>query len=238
MSFQPPVYIICRDRVDDLGRLVTWLEEHDVQRITLVDNASTYEPLLEYYEQTPHAVLGLEKNYGSRALWLTNNQPMKEHYVVTDPDVLPIHECPADAIDLLRRMLAAHPEYAKAGLGLYLDDIPQIQSLSWERSLVCQRRHIGDMSVEPYAISLYHSLIDTTFALYRPGLEVPHLLQAYQTAGDGRGLLAIRTGYPMQARHLPWYRLDHPTEEEQYYLDHMEDEMKGPKGSSWAEGTQ
>ena len=44
-----PVFIICRDMVTPLGDLVAWLERNGHQRLILVDNASTYPPLVEYY---------------------------------------------------------------------------------------------------------------------------------------------------------------------------------------------
>ena len=57
-----PIFINCRDRVTPLRDLVAWLERAGHQRIILVDNDSTYEPLLEFYEQSPHEVVRLGQN--------------------------------------------------------------------------------------------------------------------------------------------------------------------------------
>jgi hypothetical protein len=228
MATDPPIFVNCRDRVDDLRRLVAWLERAGHQRITLIDNDSSYQPLLDYYRDTPHEVFYLDTNLGSRALWLsgTLSKRLGEHYVYTDPDVVPIDECPYDAITRLREVLDCY-SHRKAGLGLYLTDVPPFQSMQWERSLVAANRLAGKLG----DVQLFDSLVDTTLALYKP-LRYNEL-RSLQTGGSG--LHAIRTGYPMQMRHMPWYRLGSPTAEERFYLARA---SSGPQASSWAEGRQ
>lgn len=205
-----PVYINVRDRVTDLRKLVAWLERAGREHIVLLDNASTYEPLLDYLSQTPHEVIRLGRNYGSRALWNADLTP-GEWFVYTDPDVVPIEDCPPDAIDHLRDALERFgPGHTKAALGLYLADLPPtMPSFEWECSLVSADREI--------APGLYGSLVDTTFAVYRPG--------------EGFAYEGIRCGWPYQARHTSWY-VTEPGEEDRYYLEHAE---AGPLGSSWKE---
>ena len=203
-----PVFIVVRDRLRDLRRLIEWLERAGHTRITLLDNCSTYPPLVDYLSRTPHGVIELECNHGSRALWDAGLVP-DEPFVVTDPDIVPIEECPQDAVAHLHRLLAEHPGYLKAGLGLYLDDV-EFPSKGWERELVAPGRQI--------APGVFDSLVDTTFALYRGG--APFVYEA------------IRTGWPYQARHGSWY-VAAPDAEDAYYLAHAE---VGPTGSSWKEG--
>ena len=52
-----PIFINCRDRITCLSVLVDWLEKAGHENIYLLDNDSSYPPLLEYYEQTPHTVV-------------------------------------------------------------------------------------------------------------------------------------------------------------------------------------
>jgi hypothetical protein len=55
----------------------------------------------------------------------------------------------------------------------------------------------------------YRAPIDTTFALYRPGL--------------GHGPHHLRTAPPYEARHLPWYQNSQAlTEEDRYYAEHAD----------------
>ncbi|HVS43718.1 MAG TPA: glycosyltransferase family 2 protein, partial [Candidatus Dormibacteraeota bacterium] len=82
-----PVFITCRDRVTALRALVRWLEGAGCTRIHLVDNQSTYPPLLDYYAATPHTVIRLRDNLGHRAAWesgAVREHAAGEHYVVTD----------------------------------------------------------------------------------------------------------------------------------------------------------
>jgi hypothetical protein len=199
-----------------LRQLVAWLEKAGVERICLVDDASTYQPLLDWYETCPHLVVRLETSVGQLAPWLSgtiNTHAAGEAYVVTDPDVLPDDDCPLDAIDHFRRVLDGFPEIAKVGFGLRIDDLPRRYRLrrsvqAWESQFW---RH-------PAAPGLYRASIDTTFALYRA--HTP------PTMGP-----ALRTGWPYVARHLPWYSDSrNPTAEETYYSAHARRDVTSWQG--------
>lgn len=204
--FDPPIFITTRDRVTDLAVLVAWLEHAGHQRITLIDNASTWPPLLDYLDQTPHTVIRCAGNFGSRALWRLGRAPA-EPYVLTDPDVIPADECPLDLVEHLWETLQRH-DVLKVGVGLLLDDVPaDMPSLSWERELVRPGRMV--------APGVFDSLLDTTFAIHAPATEF-----RYE---------ALRTGAPYQARHTTWYKRD-LDEEHAYYLEHA---MRGNEGTTW-----
>jgi len=201
-----PVFIIVRDRLRDLRRLVAWLERAGHRQIVLLDNASTWPPLLDYLSRTPHGVIEFDQNLGARALWEAGLVP-QERYIVTDPDIVPTEGCPLDAIEHLHRLMDTY-ERPKVGLGLYLDDV-EFPSKGWERQLVSRE----------IAPGVFDSLIDTTFALYEAGSEF-----VYE---------ALRTGAPYQARHMSWYSTpDTFSDEDRYYLAHAD---IGPTGSSWKE---
>jgi hypothetical protein len=212
--FDPPILINCRDRVAPLRELVDWLERAGHQRIILLDNRSTYAPLLEYYERTPHTVRILQHNYGARALWLTHQNELNGWYIYTDPDVLPIEECPLDLVGQLRELMAEFPRVPKAGPSLYLEDLPEgfdPEVLAWERTMTSARLYSKG------EVPAYLSKIDTTFALYRPHMPF--------------GYAAIRTGRPYLMRHSSWYTEGQPlSDEDAYYLGHA---TKGILGSSW-----
>lgn len=206
--FDCPVFLNVRDRVRDLRTLVEWLERAGHQRIHLIDNDSTWEPCVEYLKDSPHDVIRVGKNGGARMLWDAELVPRSEYFVLTDPDIVPIDDCPLNAIEHLHGILERHPGYHKAGLGLYLEDVPAaMPSLAWERG-----SSINGPLLEP---GVRQSLIDTTFALHRPG--TPFMFEA------------IRTEAPYVARHMPWY-VTVPDVEDRYYLDHA---IGGPLHSSW-----
>jgi hypothetical protein len=233
-----PVFITCRDRLTPLISLVSWLERAGVQRICLVDNASTYEPLLEWYERSPHLVVRLSDNVGQLAPWTSNTintHAYGESYVVTDPDVVPDERCPLDAIDYFRGVLDEHPEVRKVGFGLRIDDLPRRFRLrrpvqAWESQFWLDPLPVTGAT--PTGL-LYRAPIDTTFALYREHTPA--------TMGP-----ALRTGWPYVARHLPWYgNTRRPTKEEQYYSAHARGDVTSWQGeqlpvwlAQWLNGAQ
>lgn len=209
-----PVYIVCRDRLKDLRRLIEWLERAQHRNIILLDNASTWPPLLEYLNASRHEVRWLGGNLGSHALWNAGMAPRDERFVLTDCDIVPTEWCPLDAMAHLHRLMDEHRR-PKVGLGLYLDDVPaDMPSLGWERQLVSR-----ETQTVVSGCAVFDSLIDTTFALYEAG-------SAFQYE-------ALRTGHPYQARHMSaaWYP-ELFSEEDAYYLERAE---TGPTGSSWKE---
>lgn len=186
-----PVFIIVRDRYESLRHLIDWCERVGQTEIHLIDNDSTYPPLVELLSTTPHHVHRLGRNLGHRSPWLSGivqRTARDRFHVVSDPDVIPDPECPTDALDHFRVLLEAHPDIHKAGFGLRIDDLPGHNPLTPD--IIEWESRFWSEEIEP---GVYRAPIDTTFALYRP---LPH------RASDS---LALRTGAPYLARHTPWY---------------------------------
>ena len=94
---------------------------HDVGDIIIVDNASTYEPLLEWYESCPYEVVRLKENIGPHAPWTI---PMQQtFYVVTDCD-LDIGGVPLHVLHVLHDGLQRYQEIIKVGLSLEIFGLP------------------------------------------------------------------------------------------------------------------
>ena len=199
-----PVILICHNLLSDLARLVTWLETAGHQRIVLLDNASTYPPLLAYLAATPHEVVRLTENLGHVAPWqsgLAGRIGQHRPFAVSDPDVLPEPGCPLDAVLHFQRLLLDYPAFDKAGFGLRIDDLPDHFP---HRELV--RSWEAPYWQQQLAPGVFAAHIDTTFAVCRPGT-------GYKVTE------AIRTGHPHLARHLPWYRDPRrPDAETAYYF--------------------
>ncbi len=204
-----PVFVPVRDRVTSLRSLVAWLERAGHEEIWLVDNASTYPPLVEYLATTPHHVVHLDRNLGHRSPWLSGTVQRAaggRHVVISDPDVVPDEACPLDAVAHFRDVLDRFPDVDKVGFGLRIDDLPTGYPLAdavrrWEARFWREE-------VEP---GLFRADIDTTFALYRP-LDRRH-----------REDRALRTGPPYVARHVPWYTDPAAlSDEDRYYRRHAD----------------
>lgn len=201
-----PVVIISRDRLTYLRELVDWCERAELD-ITILDNASTYGPLVEWLERSPHNIVRLAENVGPHSPWLSRY--MEDHHkrhwvVVTDPDVIP--DCPLDGVDHLRWLFHRHQLTSKIGLSLHLDDLPDHYP---HRDAVfrCHAHYLSDEWRKDRW--LFRVPVDTTFALYRPGAM-------FEIGG-------YRTAPPYMARHLPWYEnpADLP-EDVRYYYDHTD----------------
>lgn len=217
-----PVIINNFNRLSYLIKLIDWLESAHLKRIFIIDNNSTYPPLLDYYKKSKHIVFKLDKNVGHLALWETHiymwfqNRP----YIYTDPDLIPVDDCPNDVITYFWQLLERHPDIGKVGFGLKVDDLPdhflqKQKVIDWENQFWKEELSPG----------VYKAKIDTTFALYRPN------------AIGGWLLPAIRTGFPHMVRHLPWYidsgNLD---DEEKYYVDQIHGSSSWYKRSDIYEG--
>ena len=202
-----PIIINVRDRLEPMTVLLDWLERAGHTEIYLLDNASTYPPLLEFLATCSHTVVPAGGNLGHHAPWtsgLVARVGSARAHVVTDPDVVPTEDCPLDAVEHFQSALDRHPDIGYVGFGLRIDDLPD--TYRHRESVMKWEEKYWTDEVEP---GLFRADIDTTFALYRPG-------QRHRGA-------SLRTGAPYLARHLPWYaNTDQPTSEEIYYRDHLD----------------
>jgi hypothetical protein len=204
--FKIPVIINNRNRFTFLKQLVDWLEKAGYQNIYILDNQSTYVPLLNYYKTIKHRVFFLDDNLGYKALWLSPHFDVfrKGYYVYTDPDVLPTENCPANLIEALYSILKRHRNIEKIGVALKIDDIPDLYANKQEVLRI--ESQWWKKEVEK---NVYDAPVDTTFALYRPFAE-----------GDAEDCKAYRAGGNLVFRHQPWYENSSAlSEEEQFYKD-------------------
>jgi len=198
-----PIIINNFNRLSYLSRMIDSLRARGYENLYVIDNNSTYEPLLDYYRDQKLNVFYLNQNVGYLALWKTSiyKNFVHNHYAYSDPDIEPVEECPADFIAHFRDVLDRYPDVAKVGFGLAIDDIPLHYELGGEVI-----RHESQFHVDSPEAGLFSAPIDTTFALYRP------------KAMGGWWLKGMRTAAPYVARHLPWYADSaNPTEEERFY---------------------
>ena len=203
--FNVPIFIISFNRLTYLEGLVNRFRKMGYTNINIIDNHSTYPPLLDYYKKTDCKVFKLSKNYGHMAFWECDrfNCFREDLYVVTDPDIMPVEECPNDFVEQLYKCLKRHPKLKKAGLSLKIDDIPaeiplHDEIIKWEKKY---------NNIRILGLNYCVADVDTTLALYIPdSLDI-----------SGNFLSAVRLGYPYQARHLPWYKIKADITEEDFY---------------------
>ena len=213
-----PIIIISFNQLFYLKKLIDFLKECGYKNIIIIDNNSTYKPLLEYFETIRNQVTLylLNENHGHRVFWKINEINKKyshDYFALTDPDINPIDECPKDFLKNFKNILDKNIKIHKVGFSLLLDEIPDTNPDKnkiklWESRFWKQRNNDGD----------YIADIDTTFALYKP----------IRFSNSSNFFKAIRTQKPYIARHGGWY-IDpkNLSEEQEFYINHAN------SSSSW-----
>ncbi|MBQ3336140.1 MAG: tetratricopeptide repeat protein [Selenomonadaceae bacterium] len=206
-----PIFINARDRLGVMKKLIGWLLDAGYRKIFVLDNRSTYPPLLEYYsvleKDSRIKIIRLKKNFGFKALWLSGileRLKISTPYIYTDPDVIPIERCPKDFVKRLMKLLDENREVRKVGLGLVYEDItfPEKDYIQETEANLYDGTRVGD--------DFHFVQIDTTLALYS---NVRH----YSLR------LSLRTSGDLRVYHLPWYfDYDNLPADEKYYLEHAD----------------
>ena len=203
-----PIIINNRDRLTTLILLLDSLRKRGYENLHIIDNVSTYPPLLEYYDKCPYPVYRQTENLGHRALWKSGIYKRfgRGFYVYTDSDLQIVDECPTDFLKVFLDAMKEDRKLVKVGLSLKIDDLPdcfrnKMDVIKWESQFYQQK--VSNV--------FYRANVDTTLALYRPGFN--------QAANSF--LKMYRSAFPYQARHLPWYiDSENIQEEEMYYVQH------------------
>lgn len=208
-AYDIPIVINNRNRLSFLKRLIASLHNRGYRNVFIIDNNSTYPPLLEFYKECDCKVFMLNKNYGYKAIWESGiyKQFINNYYVYTDSDLELIKECPNNFLAIFMEAMEQNSRIVKIGLGLKIDDLPDCYDkkadvITWEKKY----------TAVSFDNKFYKADIDTTFALYRPGIMCA--ANAY--------VLMLRGKSPLVARHLPWYVDSKNLEtEEKYYIENV-----------------
>jgi hypothetical protein len=189
-----PVFITSFNLLSPLRAMVEELRRlPDLFEPIIVDNSSSYAPLVEWLASEPCEIVRMPANFGPRAAWsdaLCRQKMALAPFVVTDCDLdlsggqLPFFKMCAE------ELLAINARLIKVGLALRIDDLPDTD-LGRDA-----RRHEAQFWARPYQTNIdgceaFEAAIDTTWAMYRAA------------SGWGGYAPAVRLVPP--ARHLPWY---------------------------------
>jgi len=202
-----PVYVIAFNNPTYVEFMVTQLQKFKIQKIIVVDNNSTYPPLLEYYNanKDKFQLIRMDKNYGHLVVIKCFYEFLPEFFIITDPDLQFNTNLPKNFIEQLRDISIKFSAY-KVGFALDLSDAHLFNKKmrffgktieNWEGQF--WKKKINDSDYE-----LYDATIDTTFAIYnKKNLK-------------GKN---IRVAGNFTTKHLPWYEDEKiPADELEYYL--------------------
>ena len=184
-----PVIINNRNLITWPSKMVEMCKTFEgVGEIIIVDNESTYEPLLDWYDTKPCEIV-YTQNYGQSCPWIINlpNKIGCDFYVVTDPD-LDLSQTPKDCLLFLKDKMEKYEDYSKIGLSLsnwqvqvnspYLHHLKSWASTAWDPNSIQDGL-------------LLNQIFDTTFGIYNLNKN-PH---------SGKN---CSTNLPYSARHIPW----------------------------------
>lgn len=218
-----PIVILNRDRLYPLIEQVEALHKRNYNNIIVIDNQSTYKPLLEWYKTSGIDVFynNLTENscHAFRDLVSMNHPKFVEivsnWYIFNDSDIIPSEGVPDDFIEHLIEYAKKYNK-SKVGMSIEINDIDRNYPLnewvySYESTYWTNAIIDGDVELYPHPL-------DTTFSVHSPG-TIP-------TWSDD----TLRVGYPYVVKHAPfYYNPDALPEDEKYYLEHM-----NKQSSNWS----
>jgi len=173
------------------------------EQIIILDNGSTYPPLLEWYDKVQGIIeVRKLKNEGHLAFWgIGMDKEVGEFFVYTDSDLELDENFPKDWKEQMLELIKSH-KINKIALAIRIDDLPEHYRY---RNQV--KRNEGRWWLEEVEKGVFKADTDTTFALMRNIHD--NCFPSLRVAKNG-----------FICRHVPFYiDLDNLDPEEKYYLD-------------------
>ena len=206
-----PVIINNFNRLDLLKQQIDWLLSLDDKvSIIIVDNLSTYPPLLEFYKNITHPLVQVVylnfNSWRKGAEYIGEKKLIDfEKYIITDSDLLPFPNTPKDLVSHLAKMMDKYPAYNHIGTSLEINDLPDKNPM--KAKVVRFESDYWEPKAKVLNDEIYVAKIDTTFAMYR---RTSRVLITHP---------ALRTKRPYTLKHIDWYLAPEDFSEEYiYYL--------------------
>jgi glycosyltransferase involved in cell wall biosynthesis len=207
-----PVIIPSYNQLYYIKNTIRQLKRFGLETYIILDNGSTYSPLLKWFNGCPYPVLINSSNPGPRDFF-TNKQiweRLPKIFIVTDPDL----EYGLDTrLTLVEDLINISNEHAwgKVALGLIVEDGDHIVPMAkdweadyWKRIIATTR--FGD--------PIYDAKTDTTFALYNKD----YIKTPYDLNWNGDFFTAPRVCGSYLCKHWGWYyKRPVPKDEYRFY---------------------
>ena len=181
--------------------------------IVVIDNNSTYQPLLNYYQDGyNYSLLKMDKNYGHKVYeekFL--NGIFGNIYIITDPDLELNKKIPNNFIENLIK-ISNNYKAGRVGFAIEISS-PEIRSdLTYAgMPLKLWESRFWQIKIKDNTYDLYNAPIDTTFCLINT---------IYNYAG-----LSIRVAGNFTCKHLPWYINFHEKLSDDEYIKYLENNI-------------
>jgi hypothetical protein len=216
-----PVFIICYNQYTYVKSMVEQLQKYPNLKIYVIDNKSTFPPLVKYLKSIEDKVnvLYQEQNYGHKVYERDDIIALGgDKYIVTDPDLILNEKMPLNFVEIMSNL---SDKYRTNKIGLALDiknNIDLNKKFSIRDSPDRSEKTIAELE-NPFWIrrvndpdyEMYHADIDTTFALIN---------KKYYNKGSRSN--SIRIAGDFTCIHRPWlknYENELTEGEKDFYLN-------------------
>ena len=199
-SYDIPIVIICWNNYYFVKNFINQLKKYK-NPIILLDNKSTYQPLLDYYKEIKEELKDkieirlLDKNYGHTVyLQLKDNLP--DIYMLSDSDLQLNKNMPDNFAEILLSISNKYKIY-KVGFALDLSDA--------EKFVKC-KNYTKNKSIYDWEIKFWKNKINNNdYELYKADIDTTFCLinNQYLTKNQYTG---IRIAGNFTVKHLPWYK--------------------------------
>jgi hypothetical protein len=185
--------------VEDLFRL------NGNAKINIIDNASTYPPLLAWYDEIKNDVniIRQQVNLGPWTFFYSGHfsRCEEDFYIYSDADLELNPNMPSNWQEM---MMEYYKKYnAKASLVLRLDDVVESEM----KESILNHQNVCWYPTEEE--NVYRAITDMTFS--------------FDAKTAGYRYDSVRIGGDLACRHMPWYLdLNNLPEEEKYYLKSLD----------------
>ena len=212
-----PIYLTNMNRLTTTKKMVEDLFKlNGNAKINIIDNASTYPPLLEWYKEIKKDIniIYNSTNLGPWTFFYSghfSNCP-EDHYIYSDADLELNSNMPYNWQEIMLEYINKYQR--KSSLALRIDDVSddyEFKNKILEHQNICWYE-----SGEP---DIYRAITDMTFSMDKKS--------------NGYRYESMRLGGKFMCRHIPWYvDLKNIDEEEKYYLEHINRDFKDALYSS------
>jgi len=216
-----PVYVISFNRLSVLKKTLEGLLRFvERKNIIIIDNASDYKPILDYYITLVESGITIfynsklksanELNTIAPFIEKENARRKCEYYVITDPDIS-LELSNEDLFRVCKFFLNSMSDINIVGPMLKITDIPKTyiyREYAWKRHVEQFWHKIPQYIIYNKKRVFYqHALIDTTFGMLRSSTKFKRL---------HKGVLLYS---PYEAQHLDWYiSKENLTEDQKNYF--------------------
>lgn len=205
-----PIFIISWNQYTYVKSMVDQLQKYPGMNIYIIDNKSTYEPLVKYLKEIDGKngvkVLYQDKNYGHKVyetdhfLKFIDDLGVKK-YVVTDPDLTLNTKMPSNFLEVLSKVSDMH-KANKVGLALDITN-----NIDLDRRLDNKEANIAGQTIPERESEWWKDPIpDPQYKLYRASIDTTFALINKEYRQVGKLENSIRIAGDFTAVHRPWLK--------------------------------